>query len=330
MSLLDHRHNAWKGRGVVVAVAILTFYVVVAVVAVPAFLAVGNLVGIFFSTALLLPVVMGMQALLLVGHFDLSAGANASFAVMVLAVVNAQTDSVGLALVVAIMVAVVIGMLNGLLVVRMGVSDLIATLAMMGILRSLALAINDGRIIAGLPAVLAVPATVVVLGMPLVVWLALVAFALCVFGLRNVALLRRVYAVGGNREAARNAGIDVDLVAISAFAFLGFAAAVTGVLQASRTLSASPLVFQDLAIDAVAACLIGGSTLAGGRGTLTGAALGLLAVVATRNFVVLIGVPVYWKDFVVGVLLLGAVAIDWSTSRRQVPRHSPGNPTIPR
>jgi ribose transport system permease protein len=203
-----------------------------------------------------------------------------------------------------------IGVANGLVVTRLRIQPLIATLAMMGIVRSLALALSDGRVVTGLPPALSSWMEVSLLGLPLLTIIMVIFAAAGIFCLVDVKWGRRFYAVGDNPVAATHAGLSVGKHVVAGYAIAGGAAAVTGIIQASRTLSASPLIFPDLALDAIAACLIGGSTLSGGRGTIIGACLGLLVIVATRNLVVMLGIPVFWKDFAVGILLIVALSLE--------------------
>ena len=289
------------------AAPLLVIYAAIGAVLAPAFISPNNLISVLFSVAVLLPAVIGMQLLLVLGRFDLSVGATASLAGMVAALSLARYHSIPLAICLALSLGILVGLINGIMVSRLRVDPLIATLAMMGITSSLALVINDGRIVAGLPSGFGWIITARIAGIP---YLILIALCLvCVAGLAaaHIVVFRRFYAVGANPEAASHAGINIKLLVTFGFILTGLGAAVVGTLQASRTLSASPLQFQSLAIEAIAACLIGGSALTGGRGGIVGAAIGLIVVCATNNLVVILGISVYWKECAIGLLLLSAV-----------------------
>ena len=294
------------------AIPLLVVYAAVGFLAAPAFISRTNVTSILFSAAVLLPAVVGMQLLLVLGRFDLSIGAIASLAGMVAGLSLERFHSMPLAVGFALCIGMVAGLLNGLVVSRFQINPLIATLAMMGIGRSLSLVINEGRIVAGSSSEiewkqLGWITDARFAGIPVLILIA--ACIVCVSSLAatHAVILRRFYAVGDNPTAASHAGINVPWLVTLGFLLTGLGAAAVGTLQASRTLSASPLQFQTLAIEAITACLIGGGTLAGGRGSILGAALGLILVCATTNLVVILGISVHWKEFAIGLLLLLAV-----------------------
>lgn len=303
------RRGLWRGRGPWLALGVLVAYALLAAFLAPAYFSLENLLSLAFAWAILLPAVIGMQLLLLLGKFDLSTGATASLCAILLGVASPSLGLVG-GFILAIAIGIIIGLANGLAVTRLNIQPLIATLAMMGIVRSLSLAASDGRVVTGLPVALSSLAGTSLVGVPLLV-VAMVALAAAMaFALVDIIWGRRFYAVGDNPGAATHAGLSVPNHVLAGYALAGVGAAVTGILQASRTLSASPLIFPDLALDAIAACLIGGSALSGGRGTVLGSCLGLLVIVATRNLVVMLGISIFWKDFAIGVLLIAALSFE--------------------
>lgn len=301
-------HTSSYRLRVPLAVPILLLYALVGVLLEPQFLGPTNVESMLVSAAVLLPAVMGMQLLLVLGRFDLSTGSTASLAAMLtaLAVLRFPQYS-GLAIPFGVLVGAAIGMLVGVLVSRLRIDPLIATLAMMGIGRSIALICNDGRIVAGLPVAFGWVGGVKVGGIPFVIVFSMIlALSMAVLS-RHTVILRRFYAAGSNPVGAQNAGIDVQRLVAAGYVLAGMGAATTGVLLASRTRSASPLAFQDLAVEAIGACIVGGSKLAGGSGGVLGAVAGLIVVTATGNLVSIIGVSVFWREFAVGALLLVAV-----------------------
>jgi ribose transport system permease protein len=314
-NVVQEQPRHWSGRSWAVPVALLCFYIVFGGAFVRPFVSVENLISIMFSCAITIPVVMGMQALLILGYFDLSVGAAASLITMIFGIAVLRFDSIAFGALLAICSAVGIGMINGLLVSMVMINPLISTLAMMGILRSLSLGINDGRIVSGLPLALSTMTNSRIAFLPAIV---LIGFGLVVvleLCFRFAVRFRRFYAAGGNPVAANNAGIRVTSLVIAGYIGVTIGAATTGLIQASRTLSASPLLFDDLALEAIAACILGGGTLKGGQGTMVGALLGLIVVTSTRNMVVLLDVPVYWKDLAIGLLLLVLTSFDFIMSR---------------
>jgi ribose transport system permease protein len=307
----------WKGRGYSLALGILAIYAAIGLAFVGPFLTVSNITGILFATAVVIPVTLGMQSLLIVGRFDLSVGSTATLVGMIAGLTIASTGSVVTGFVAGIIVALGIGTANSLLILAVRVDPLIATLGMMGILRSLSLAVVDGQVVSlpgvGLSALTSATwgsLPILVVGATALVVVSELAFRWCV-------PFRRFYAVGDNSVEADHSGISVGRTVVLAYSFAAVGAALTGLIQMSRTQSASPTTFQQLAIESIAACLIGGASLRGGRGTMLGAALGLLVVVATNNLVLMLEVPVYWKDFAIGLLLIAAVGFPLGMFRLQ-------------
>jgi len=277
------------------------------------FLRFGNLVAIATSCLVLLPAAIGMQALLVAGRFDLSLGALSALIGVITALGLSWGFSWYFAAIVALLCGLLISTFTALMVSVFRFDVLIATLAMMWIARSLALVLADGKTIGPLFDEVGEIAAARVLGIDVSLLVA-VGFALLVaFMLRFQLHCRRLYAVGSNESAARSAGINVVAELILAFGIATAGAAVTGLIQLVRSESASPLVFQELSLECIAACVLGGAALRGGRGSVLGACLGLLVVVALRNFVLALEVHVYWRYLAIGVLLLIATALDRAT-----------------
>lgn len=269
-----------------------------------------NLYSVAYATSLLVPAVMGMHVLLLSGHFDLSAGSTAALAGVGAALVATTTGSTIMAVVAGVGVGMCVGLVNAGVVIVGRVHALVATLAMLGIARSLALVLTDGGVVAGLPETFEAVARAKVLGVEAPILLALVLLALFAYLARSLVAFRRVYQVGSNPAAAFMCGIATKRVVTGAFGAAAGGAALTGILGTARSMTGSPLAGDSLAIDAIAACVIGGTRLEGGRGTIVGAAVGTLLIVVTRNVVVLLGISIYWRAFFIGIMLLLAALID--------------------
>jgi ribose transport system permease protein len=276
----------------------------------PAFFSPGNLWTLLYYTCLLIPAVLGVHILIVLGLFDLSVGSVAALSGVVAAKAIASGTSLPLGLSLGLLIGVSLGALNWFLVVKCRISALIATLITLGIARAISLGITQGQSIGGLPQRLAALA----LGLPgssippaIVLGIGLI----CLVELLTHwhVLFRRLYHVGSNPAAAASSGISVDAIRLFGFAISGAGAAVVGLMQSSRTLSASPFLFPDLALDCIAACVIGGASLNGGTGRATGASFGMLMVVISRNLVVMARVDVYWQDLGIALILLAAVLL---------------------
>jgi ribose transport system permease protein len=299
--------NQRRRLGIPLAVPILLIYIVVGVLFEPSFLSLTNITSILFSAAVLLPAVVGMQLLLVLGRFDLSVGATASLSGMITGLCLSLSGSLVTAISAGLIIGILLGWANGSLVSRVRVDPLIATLAVMGMARSISLVINGGQIVAGLPNSFSSITEARPAGIPSLILFAILFTVVTSVATRHLVLFRRFYAAGNDAIAVSHAGVNVTNLVTLGYVIAGLGAALTGLIQVSRTLSASPLIFDTLALEAIAACMVGGSSLSGGRGTIWGAAIGLIVLVATRNLVVMLGVTVFWKDFTTGSLLLLAV-----------------------
>jgi ribose/xylose/arabinose/galactoside ABC-type transport system permease subunit len=291
-------------------VALLSAYLLCIWIFVPVFFSPANLVSVTYSASLLAPAILGVHLLLLLGLFDLSIGAVAALSGTVCAILMVHGAPVSASIAAGLAAGCLFGVLNSVIVSSLGISALVGTLVTMGIARAAALGFTEGRVVSNLPDSFQGMAAVRVGDVPLLCLFVLGSVALVEFFERRHVIFRRFYHVGGSREAARNSGINVRGIEWLAFLIAGGGAALTGILQVSRSNTASPSVFGDLALDAIAACVIGGTGLQGGVGRGFGSFLGLLVVVISRNLTVLAGVSVYWKDLVVALVLLASVLVN--------------------
>jgi ribose transport system permease protein len=273
----------------------------------PTFFASGNVFSVGHDFGILLPAVIGMQVLLLLGRFDLSIGAQASLAGMVFASLLLDFRlGIALALLGGMLTLALFGFLNGILVGILRLESLIVTLATMGFASSLALNVNGGAILTGVRNLLGGYGSDAFWGAPQTFATSVFLTVLLAFGMKYIRPLYYIRCVGSNAIAAANSGIRTGYVFILAFAIASCGAALTGLFHTVRIGSASPLVFSTLPLEAIAACVIGGASLSGGRGSIFGAAAGLAVILATQNLVALAEISVYWKHLAVGAMLLSA------------------------
>jgi ribose transport system permease protein len=298
-----------------VSIALLVLYAACIYTAEPAFFSAQNLCAIVYYTCLLVPAVVGVHILIVLGLIDLSIGAVAAMCGVIAATAMTAGITVPLSLLLSVLFGLGFGVLNWVIVVRMNVPALIGTLITMGIARAVSLGITEGISIGSLPASFGRMA----LGsnqwssFP-IAFGALLILVVEALTKRHV-LFRRFYQIGSNTGAATGAGINVTAVKLFAFITTGVGAALVGLFQCSRTLSASPFVFPDLALECIAACVIGGANLSGGAGRAVGAVVGMAIVVVSRNLVVLTGVSIYWKELGVAVILFLAILMRKGTKR---------------
>lgn len=275
-----------------------------------------NAISLGFATSAI--IVVGMTAALVSGGFDLSVGSVFAMGGVVAALALRADVPIPLAMVMGVGAGMLAGIITGLLITRAGINPFISTLGMMGIARGAGYAITEGSPLANLPdGFFVFGQGRDILGIPNLIIIALVIVIIGDILMRRSALFRSIYYVGGNEDAARLSGINVDLVKFGVYTLSGTLAALAGVLSVSRFTVADPGTGMGEELRIIAACIIGGCSLQGGRGTVFGGLLGLVFVGFINNGMVLLRVPVYWQTLVMGVILLLAVGFDTFSQRLQ-------------
>ncbi|MET0930513.1 MAG: ABC transporter permease [Aeromicrobium sp.] len=287
------------------------------------FLRTGNVLNIAAAMSLLAIVTFGQTFVIAAGGFDLSIGSQVALHGAVGAIVMQHTDSILAGVAVALLSGVVFGAINGLLVIWLNASPFIITLGTLVIGSGLALVITDSRSVGGLPAGLATFGLDRPLGVPWIVWLMLACFLVAAFFLSVHTFGLKVLSTGGNREAARLAGINVDRVTVMTFVISGVFAAIGGLATTARLQSAQPTVGAQLELFAVAAVVLGGSALHGGRAAMSRSLMGVALISIIQNGLNLMGVEDAWQKVAVGLVFILAVAVDllhrvvqWKGGRR--------------
>ena len=282
---------------------------VVLSIASPKFLQVRNIMNILVQVSLAGCVTIGMTFVIITGGIDLSVGSIYAFAMIVGAkmMMNAGVNWV-LACIVILIIGSIIGCAEGMLVSRLGMPAFIASLSFMSIFRGLSLVLTKGKTIPGLPdgfqtfgqgklfGIIPYPAIVLI-----------ILFLIGAYILNYTGFGRGLYALGGNRDAARLSGIDTKNVELGAFIISGFTAAMAGILNAARLGTALPTAGEGVEMNAIGAAVIGGASLAGGAGTMFGSFIGTLMIGVINNAINLLGVDPLWQQVVSGVIILAAV-----------------------
>ncbi|MEP7290246.1 MAG: ABC transporter permease [Chloroflexota bacterium] len=275
-----------------------------------------NATSLGFATSAIM--VFGMTAALVSGGFDLSVGSVFAMGGVTAAVALRAGLPVPVGIACGMGSGLLAGLINGLLISKAGINPFITTLGMMGIARGVALAVTEGSPLANLPTSFLVYGQGRTFDIPNLILIALITILIGDVLMRRSALFRQVYYVGGNEEAARLSGIYTDRVKIWVYAMSGMLAGLAGVLSVSRFTVADPGTGTGEELRIIAACIIGGCSLRGGKGTVIGGLLGLIFVGFINNGMVLLRVPVYWQQLVMGVVLLLAVGFDTFSQRLQV------------
>jgi ribose/xylose/arabinose/galactoside ABC-type transport system permease subunit len=276
----------------------------------PRFITVENLLHVLRTSSMQGLIAFGMTIVIIVGEIDLSVGAAASFAGCLIAWTTLKGLPVGLGGIIAILFGYAFGCFSGLMRVWFQVPTFITTLALLTGLKGAALLLTNGFPITSFPDWYGFLGNGYILRVPIPAVVLLAAFVLFELIMTRSAFGRAVYAVGGNPEAARLGGINVSWVRIQALAITGALAALSGLILASRLNSGTPDAAQGWELDVIAAVIIGGTSLSGGQGRISGTLVGILFMGVLANGMTLLDTPIYWQYVVRGVLIFAAVLIN--------------------
>jgi ribose transport system permease protein len=282
------------------------------------FLTPSNLMNIALQTSIIAIIAIGMTFVILTAGIDLSVGSVVALSGAVAAGLAVQQELgtyVGIAL--ALIVGAAVGLVNGLLIVKGKMPPFIATLSTLAIARGLTLVYTQGRPISGIDERFIFLGGGEILGVAAPVIILAIIFVIAYIVLRSTRFGNYVYATGGNEEVSRLAGIRTSMITLSVYVISGFLAAVGGVLLTARLWSAQPNAAVGLELDAIAAPVLGGVSLFGGVGGVSGALVGAFILGILSNGLNLMGVPSFWQQVIKGVVLILAVMLDVFSKRRR-------------
>ncbi len=293
------------GVAIVLALLIIGF-----ALANPRFATPGNLTNLLVQSTLLALLAMPMTLVIMTEGLDLSMGAVLTFASIALALTVVATGSAMLGILAGLAVGLGFGLLNGVLVTALNLPPFIATLGTLGIAQGLSLVVTDGQSVVGIPPTIERVYSSALFGVP-----APIILAALVYGLVHVLLYRTrfgvaVFALGGNREALRLAGVSDRAMLVTVYAFSGLVAGFAALLMTARLNAAHPTAGIGLEFDAIAAVAVGGTSFERGNGWLFGSLLGVVAVGVLRNGLNLLAVPSSAQVACIGALVILAMFID--------------------
>jgi simple sugar transport system permease protein len=281
------------------------------------FLTVANLLNVAQESAALGLVVVAETLILLTGKFDLSLQSTYGLAPMVGAFLIVSKEGQGLGtqwnpfvgIVIVLLVGLIVGTINGFLVIKLGFNAFILTLAMLILLAGIQVGIVSGRTIYFLPDAFTYMGAQSLLGVPVSVWVTGLIFLLASLFLRYHRVGRAIYAIGGNREAARAAGIHVDRICIGVFMVASVLAALAGLMTAGQVVAVTASQGNNLIFTVFAAAVIGGISLDGGRGRMVGALTGVILLALVTNILILSQIQTFWIDAATGLIILIALGL---------------------
>lgn len=306
-------------------IPVLIVVAVIGAVVSPVFLSQRNIINLLQQSSELAIVVVALSLVLISGKFDLSLESTFALAPMWGAwlILGSASGGAGLGLppwlgvLIVLATGMVVGLINGFLVIRLGLNAFIVTLAMLILLRGLTLGLVSGRTLFELPESFLYLGQASWFGVPVSLWVGGAVFVVAALILRYHGIGRALYAIGGNAEAARAAGINVAKIQWGVFIVAGVLAAIAGLAIAGRTASVTPSQGTNLIFSAFAAAVIGGISLNGGKGTMLGAFLGVLLLAIITNILTLSQIPSFWIDATNGAVILIAILISRATSGKE-------------
>lgn len=312
------------------AVWMLLLVGVILSIASPVFLTSTNLLNVGLATSVVALLAIGQTYVIILAEIDLSIGATLGFTSVVTALVLRDHGLLP-ALASGLGVGAAVGLVNGLLVTKTRMPSFIATLAMMSILSGMTLQLSDGNPVAVSDYDFQGIGQDYIAGIPLPVWLMLAGYAVLGVLLARTGFGRFVYATGDNLEAARLSGIRTQRVKVLAFVISGLLAALGGFILTARLSTAEPTAGTGLELESIAAVIIGGTSLAGGRGKLLGTLVGALVLGVIDNGMNLLDVSPFLQSVVKGVVILLAVFLDRNVDalRTMVAWRKPPQPAEP-
>lgn len=278
------------------------------------FLTVGNITDMMTNTAILSILALGMMLVLITRGIDLSIGATLALSGMIVAqTVNAYS---GLHPVLAILmgtgIGIACGILIGFLVSKIGILPIIATLAMMNIFRGLTFSVSDGQWISAyqMPESFVSIATSKIIGINTLVFIAIIIYIVAFYFINHTRTGRQIYAIGSNPESAKVSGINQTKILLLVYSIMGGLAGLSGVLWVSKFASAQGDTASGYELTVIAACILGGVSIAGGSGKISGVILGAVLLGILNNALPLMNVSPFWQSAIQGAIILIAVIIN--------------------
>jgi ribose transport system permease protein len=294
--------------------AVLIIFSIIVSILNPSFLTVSNILNILRQTSINSVIAVGMTFVILTGGIDLSVGSILALAGAVAAAVISHGSNVFVAVIAALLIGSALGAFNGLIISKGKIQPFIATLGVMTLVRGYTLVFTDGKPIgAGSSEAAAAFSNIgagYFLGIPLPIYIMIFVFGLAYYILRHTRTGRYVYSLGCNEEATIYSGINTDRIKILVYTISGLLAALAGIIITARLSSAQPQAGTGYELDAIAAVVLGGTSLAGGVGGIFGTIIGALIIGVLNNSLNLMDVSSYYQLLLKGLVILVAVFLD--------------------
>ncbi|AUT60510.1 L-arabinose ABC transporter permease AraH [Paraburkholderia terrae] len=279
------------------------------------FFSIENMLGLALSISQIGMVACTMMFCLASRDFDLSIGSTVAFAGVLCAMVLNATGNTFIAIIAAVVAGSVIGFVNGAVIAYLRINALITTLATMEIVRGLGFIVSHGQAVGVSSDTFIALGSLSMFGVSLPIWVTLVCFIVFGVMLNSTVYGRNTLAIGGNPEASRLAGINVERTRVYIFLIQGAVTALAGVILASRITSGQPNAAEGFELNVISACVLGGVSLLGGRATISGVVIGVLIMGTVENVMNLMNIDAFYQYLVRGAILLAAVLLDQLKNR---------------
>lgn len=306
-SLGSMRSQFLKKYGIVVVLLIM---VIGMTVAQPVFIKSANLINIFKQVSVIGTLALGVTLVIITGGIDLSSGSVVALVGVIAATFAAPGNSVIVAVLIGLAVGAACGLFNGTILAITGIPPFIVTLGMMTAARGAALLFTNGRPVSDISDGFLVLGSATIGFMPVPVLIFLVMGAITHVLLRKTKIGKTIYAYGGNKQAAKVCGINTNKVLIIVYTYAGIMSAVGGIILTARVSSGNPTAGLSYELDAIASAVIGGTSLTGGVGFISGTIIGALIIGVLNNGLTLMGVSPYWQQIIKAIIIIGAVVLD--------------------
>lgn len=271
----------------------------------------GNFANLLVQSGTNAIIAIGMTFVIISGNIDISVGSVLALAGCIGAKFMVSTGNTWLGIIITLAFGIFLGLFNGVLIAYLGFQPFIVTLSTMWLYRGMAYLYTGGRAIVGLPDAFVNLGRGKLFGLPNVVWIIAILYAICFFILQMTTFGRKICAIGDNQEAARLSGINVKRIKLIVFAMSGLFAAFSGLIYMSRLNSGQPIAGQSYEMYAIAAAVIGGASLVkGGIGNIVGTLIGAVFIAGLQNGLTILNVSTYWQQVCMGLVVLLAVGLD--------------------
>lgn len=297
-------------------IVIILMVIVMSIVS-PVFLSYNNIINILRQVSINGILAVGMTFVIMTGGIDLSVGSLVAVTGVIVGNMLLQGYSIWVAIAVSMLASILFGAFSGVSIAYFGLPPFIATLAVQTIGRGFALVYSDGRPFAISDATFKLIGKGTWLAVPIPIWIMAIVCVIAIIILNFTTYGRHVYAFGGNRHAAKLSGVRIKSVEMIVYVISALCAAIVGIILASRISSGQPTAGEGYELDAIASVAIGGTSMAGGVGALSGTIMGFIIIGVLSNSLTLLNVSSFYQDIVKGFIILFAVLMDMRTKRRE-------------